>query len=281
MEKKKIKISTIFIVGSLVLLFIILIVKAMVIIEGVSLGKREWKIKEKEQQESIIIVDELNKEEQSIINKYKTIEYLDIIYTSQNIKISDDKIGTKIGTVTKNAGLKINIFKVINFSEECVIAVQFSDTLDYYVYVNVRYKPETLEELINDFNLKESLSFKKIYYNYDYIDLKLNKQTEKIEFYDINKEEIWKALFDEMNLKNVSNNPKAYNQEYLSQYMNISISISVLGLEDWIAFSLSDNGYLLTYIFESVDAYYIGKNKVKNFMDYIVENYDGYKSNVR
>lgn len=59
--------------------------------------------------------------------------------------------------------------------------------------------------------------------------------------------------------------------------MNISVSIPLFGLGNWIAFSLSDNGYLLTYIFDSVDAFYIGKNKAENFINFIIENYEGYK----
>lgn len=276
MEKKKTKKWIVLVVCILVLILIISIVPATVVVKGILLGKREWKVKGKDQH--IVNIVESNQEEQNAI---KEIEYQNITYTSTNAKIADDKIGDKLGivTLTENETLDANVFKVDNCSEKCVVAVQFSNTLDYYVYENFAYNPETLGDLINDLNLKEELSFKKIYYNYDYIDLKLKKHTEYVEFYDINNEDIWQMLFDDINLKNVANNSNVYNQEYLSQHMSISVSIPILGLGDWLAFSLSDNGYLTTVIFDTVDAFYIGKNKAKQFINYIIENYDGYESN--
>lgn len=198
---KKKKIFTILGGVGLSIVLIILFMQAIVIGEGILLGKREWKIREKNKQENVKVIEKVNTEEQSFINEYKKIEYLDITYTGQNTKISDYEIGRKLDTVTKNKEIELNIFSINNYSEECVIAVQFSDTLEYYVYVNTRYRAETIGDLINNYNLRETLSFKDIYYSYDYIDLKLNKRTEKIEFYDIDSEHIWEMLFDDMNLK--------------------------------------------------------------------------------
>lgn len=153
--------------------------------------------------------------------------------------------------------------------------MKFEEDNDYYVYVNSYYKPKTLGEFMNDLNLKEITSFGTIYYNYWDEDAEENIN---IEFYDVDNEIIWQKLFNNLNLENIysDNDTAKYTSERFSQSISISVDIPLLGYKN-ISVSLTDKGYLLTNILDTGKGFYIGEDKVQEFLNYIKENYDGYK----
>ena len=67
-----------------------------------------------------------------------------------------------------------------------------------------------------------------------------------------------------------------YIADNFSESIDISVNIPILGYEK-ISISLTDKGYLLTNILDTGKGFYIGKDKVQEFLDYIKKNYDGYK----
>ena len=81
-----------------------------------------------------------------------------------------------------------------------------------------------------------------------------------------------------MNLKNIysDNDTGKYTSERFSQSISISVDIPLLGYKN-ISVSLTDKGYMLTNILDTGKGFYIGEDKVKEFLEYIKENYDGYK----
>ena len=85
-------------------------------------------------------------------------------------------------------------------------------------------------------------------------------------------------LFNNVNLQNIysDNDIGKYTSEKFSQSIEISVDIELLGYEN-ISVSLTDKGYLLTNILDTGKGFYIGEDKVQEFLNYIKENYDGYE----
>lgn len=220
--------------------------------------------------------------DKKIYQKYNCVEYKDEIYEVISDKIiQNDRIGEKLENVTATGydmytntkyDIGATIFKITELSEKCVVAVQFEGEIDYYSYINNSYTPKTLRDLVNDFNLKNEISFEKIEYNYEYLDSEENLKTKKLEFYDVNNEQIWETLFENLDLENILD----YANNYFIPKLEIIIDIPVLGTKENII--LTDDGYLKTYILERGKTFYIGKEKVESLTNYLIENYYAYRT---
>lgn len=243
---------------------------------------KEVKLDKSSIDESIVTVPKWN--EMSISQQYYEVEYNNNKYSSRITKISNDNILKNIGNATLTGydtytettySKRGELYSIKDLSEKCAIAVKFEGYNDYYVYVNSYYKPKTLGEFMNDLDLKEITSFGTIYYNYWDKDAEENTN---IEFYDVDNEIIWQKLFNNINLENIysDNNTSQYTSERFTQSISISVDIPLLGYKN-ISVSLTDKGYLLTNILDTGKGFYIGEDKVQEFLDYIKENYDGYK----
>ena len=224
-------------------------------------------------------------EEMSISQQFSEVNYNNNRYSSRTTKIERDKIGNKIGTAiltgydtyTKTSYNKNgDIYSVNDLSQKCVIAVQFENDSDYYVYVNPYYKPTTLGEFMEDLNLKNIVSFGTIHYNYCTKNLEGNMEYSKIEFYNVDNNIIWQMLFNDVNLKNIYSDNDTGIHTSESYSIGIGVDIPLLGYKN-ISVSLTDKGYLITNILDSGKAFYIGESKVQEFLNYIIDNYDGYK----
>ena len=222
--------------------------------------------------------------EMSISQQFYEVEYNNNKYSSRITKISKDKILKNIGNATltgydtytettysKNGEL----YSIKNISEKCAVAVKFEGDEDYYVYINSYYRPKTLGEFMEVLNLKENISFGTIYYNYWDKDAEENIE---VEFYNVDNKIIWQKLFINLNLENIysDNDTAKYTSERFSENIEISLDIPLLGYKN-ITIKLTDKGYLLTNILDTGKGFYIGEDKVKEFLEYIKENYEGYK----
>ena len=252
--------------------------------------KDDWIIKEVNIDKDKIeesIATALKWDEMSISQQFIEVEYNNCKYTSRITKISSDKILKNIGNSiltgydahTKTThSKKGELYSIKELSEECVIAVKFEGESDYYVYVNSYYKPATLGQFIDDLRLRENTSFETIYYKYFEEKEDGNKEYKNIEFYNVDNNIIWQMLFNNLNLQNIysDNDIGKYTSEKFSQSIEISVDIELLGYEN-ISVSLTDKGYLLTNILDTGKGFYIGEDKVQEFLNYIKENYDGYE----
>ena len=253
----------------------------------IAISKKDgWIIKEVKTDKTTIsdtvIVPRWN--EMSISQQFGEVEYTNNKYSSRIAKISKNNIIKNIGnttligydTYTKTTySKKGDLYSIKGIAEKCAIAVKFEGDTDYYVYVNSYYRPRTLGEFIEVLNLKDNISFGTIYYNYWDKD---SEENINVEFYDVDNAIIWNKLFSNLNLENIysDNDIGKYTSERFSQSISISVDIPLLGYKN-ISVSLTDKGYMLTNILDTGKGFYIGKDKVKEFLEYIKENYDGYK----
>lgn len=223
-------------------------------------------------------------EEMSISQQFNELEYKNNKYSSRITQISKEKILEKVGNYTLKGydtyskttyHKKGEIYSIKNIADKCAVAVKFEEDSNYYVYVNSYYRPKTLGEFMKDLNLKEITYFGTIYYNY----WDINKQENiNIEFYNVDNNIIWQKLFNDLSLENIYSDTDIakYTSEKICQNIGISVDIPILGYKN-ISISLTDKGYLLTNILDTGKGFYIGKEKVQEFLDYIKENYIGYK----
>ncbi len=219
-------------------------------------------------------------ENMTICQQFSSVEYNSSNYASKNIEISDDMIDKELGIAvltgydsiskieyTRNATL----YSIKNLSSKCVIALKFENTTEYYLYRNMDYIPSTLDQLIKELNLKDFMSFETEYYYYWDFDEEGNEKKQTVEFQNINDDIIWQMLFDNTDVENVYN-----DNQWHEPIMSISVNIPILGYEN-ISVSISEDGYLTTNILDSGKCFYIGTEKVQNFVNYVIENCDGYQ----
>lgn len=249
--------------------------------------KDDWIIKEvqvdkKDTPTDTAVIPKWN--EMSISQQFNEVEYNNSKYSSRITKISNNNILKNIGNATLTGydtytettyNKKAELYSIKDIEEKCAIAIKFEGDTDYYVYVNSYYRPTTLGEFTKDLSLEEIISFGTIYYNYWDEDL---QEDINIEFYGVDNKIIWQKLFNNKNLENIysDNDTAKYTSERFGQSIGISVDIPLLGYKN-ISVSLTDKGYLLTNILDTGKGFYIGEDKVQEFLDYVKDNYDGYK----
>lgn len=282
MKKNK----TIWIYIACVIVLVAIILSTIIILNKTSEGHK-WKEKkvyvDKEEffKTENMMAKELKWEESSITQKFYTVYFLDKQYDAKHKKIDRNLIGEGLGTAEltgydyyTGATYKINanIYEIKDFPTKCVVAVRFEDDADYYPYINAYYTPRTLGEFINDLNLKETVEFGSVWYADSYNDKDGNYHYDKIEFPDVPDDIIWQMLLSDETLKNVHD-----DNTYHSEIMSISVNIPIFGYEN-IGITISEDGYLTTNIFETGKTFYIGEEKVEEFVNYVLDKYDGYKT---
>lgn len=253
----------------------------------ISSNKDNWIIKEVKVEESSIdesVATVPKWDEMSISQQFYEVVYNSNSYLSRITKISSYNILEKVGDATLTGydtysettySKRAELYIIKDIVDKCAIAVKFEGDNDYYVYVNSYYRPTKLGEFMRDLNLEEITSFGTIYYNYLDED---SQENINVEFYGVDNKIIWQKLFNNKNLENIysDNDIGKYTSERVSKSISISVDIPLLGYKN-ISVSLTDKGYLLTNILDTGKGFYIGEDKVKEFLQYIKENYDGYK----
>ena len=66
-------------------------------------------------------------------------------------------------------------------------------------------------------------------------------------------------------------NTSLTNNNYKNPLMSISSDIEALGIEN-VSLAVNDEGYIQTNILGTAKTFYIGEEKVNNFIDYFIKN---------
>lgn len=201
--------------------------------------------------------------------KYTEIKSEDLTYHTMATDIPSESVGEFLfntemqgydiytdTTYTVNA----QIYSLKNILKDCAVVAKFEEDDKYYVYTNAYYAPETLGDMINDLNLRETLSFGKAYSDYT-DDIKHTMRT----YEDFDDSIVWDMLLSDENIKNVS-----YDRFY-DKIVGISVDIPVLGFKN-ISLGVTKDGYLITNIMSTQKCFFIGKEKAEAFGEYIENN---------
>ena len=158
-------------------------------------------------------------------------------------------------------------YAINGVSTDFALALHFDGEDKYYVYRNTWYRPTTLGELIDALALEEHLTSKTVYYRYQ----NDKGESAKIEFEGLTTDRVWEMLLSDRTLKNVYDQKKTYVAR-----MSVSVSVSILGYDN-IGIWVTDDGYLVTNIGSTGKAFYLGVERVNAFVDYVMQNCQGYE----
>ncbi len=208
--------------------------------------------------------------------KYGEMQIGTVTYSSQVYEIAQENVFEFVTQTQltgydiyedKNYKIDAEAYSIKNINKECALAVKFSGEDKFYVYVNVWYIPETLEEFIVSLNLKENLSFGNAYY--DYVE---GNRDIYLKFSDFDDRLVWDMILDDTKVESVD-----YNGLY-EKLLDISVEIELLGENNKMLCVTSD-GYVITNLLNTQKSFFIGEEKAKVFANYIFENVE-YKENI-
>ena len=189
-------------------------------------------------------------------------------YHTRATKIDGAHVGERLGEAPaigydiytdSTHSTTVEYFAIEGISTECALAVRFPDAEEYCVYANYWYRPETLEELISVLSLRENMTFGDFHTDYIYED----GCHEQVTFHDPDDGIVWEMLLSDTSLPNVWEDTAWY-----VSVMSIGVRIPLLGYH--VSLWLTEDGYLCTNILDTGKAFYIGEEKVADFLLYVV-----------
>lgn len=216
-------------------------------------------------------------DDMSVEEKYSEIQLNSSRYTSMISDINNSEIVNLLGETTANGydiyndkehTINCSVYSIKSISSNAVVAVKFAGYEGYYSYSNNYYIPTTLGDLINDLNLHENLVFNKIYYSYWKDGIVANGNYIQMEYTLDDTSVIWDLLLSDTSLKNDG------DKFYGASEMSISIDVKNVGHKN-ISLAVNESGYLQTNILNTGKTFFIGKDKVENFIDYVLTNGTG------
>ena len=204
-------------------------------------------------------------------DKYPELITGDSTYSSQRTEISPENIGEFITdavmsgydiytdkTYTANA----KAYAIKGISTDCAVAVEIGDEDKYYVYVNVWYTPETLGDLINSIDMKNTVFFGKAYKNYTDYD---KNEHVSIVFADFDDSIVWNMILSDTSIKNIE-----YDR-FEDMLISLSVDIPILGYKN-ISLGVSGDGYIVTNIMGTQKCFFIGTQKAEAFDSFVTNN---------
>ena len=193
-------------------------------------------------------------------------------YSTRVTAIDASNVGEKLGSSTAQGydiytdtthKATLDYYAIRDISPACALAAKFEGDDSYYVYVNMWYRPETLEELMTALNLRENMTFGDFHASYFYAE---DRRSEHVTFHDPDDSIVWEWLLSDTTLENVYDEVGWYGS-----VLSVSVNIPLLGYEN-IGLWVTEDGHLVTNILESGKAFFTGKEKVAQFVYYVVMN---------
>lgn len=191
--------------------------------------------------------------------KVKSLEPIDTKYL-------EDILGTcnaeGIDRITnKKHSESFKVYKIKSISPEKIIAI--GNDIDFYVYeIDNEIKPATFGEIMDLYNLPETLDFNRFSENEGYQE----------NGYFILKDDtyIWKILFEcrDAKLCDLCDNCFEGNT---GNYLSFTATSNPLGVYKKVV-TISEDGYLSTNIFNYNSTYFIGEDAARKIIDYADDN---------
>lgn len=190
-------------------------------------------------------------------------------YHTRDAEIDAAHVGEHLGQTTMQGydiytdtthEIALDYYAVTGISTECALAVRFAGEENFYVYVNYWYRPETLQDMFDDLNLRQNMTFGDFHGSHIYED----GCFEQITFHDPDDSIVYDWLLSDTSLPNVWSDTAWYITA-----LSVSVNIPLLGYEN-VGLWVTEDGYLCTNILDTGKAFYIGEEKVAQFAQYVV-----------
>lgn len=168
-------------------------------------------------------------------------------------KIGEGNVsGTDIYT-GKTYSASFEAYKIESVSDECALLIKYEGEEKYYVCRSSSYSVSTLGELISDMSLRKNMTFEKI-------------EFEDGSVYSADSDAIWNMLLSNADAEN------AGSEKYVNALASVGVLVPTIGIKTPLSLGVNENGYLQTNLVDTGCAFYIGKDKVEEFIDYVKEN---------
>lgn len=200
-------------------------------------------------------------------------------YVWKKTTVSKEQLESKLGetTITVEETLlnkinykkKITVYKIKDLREDAVIAVKFKNDAQYYVYINKKYRPATLGELMEDLNLKDTAVLGDIWYTVTKRKVGVGGECTTY-YFEVEGEKIWELLLQNATVPN-----EKEDNLWHKEGIDIPFDLPLFGYEG-VDITLHKDGYLTTRVFEKKQSFNIGKEAVENFMNDVFQNYPAY-----
>jgi len=238
---------------------------------------------------------EPNWDTQTISERFRRFNLNDTMYVSRVSLIDEDKIGNELSEVLMeghdNDGVihttKATVYEIQNIDSNCVTAVQFEDSTDYYIYMVEDYQVETIGNLIDNLNLEEYMSINTIRYNYTAYDEEFGQERP----YDIKFVNIDRALILDMLLEHRDIKEGITHDDIGDFDMVAYIDIPYIG-EEFLGYGFDSEPFYLEHMIYFFDSgyicinffgqsyfryFYVGEEVISEFKQYIIDNCEGYE----
>jgi hypothetical protein len=208
--------------------------------------------------------------------RYTDLLYSDTEYKTCALAIRPEDKGNLLGNAKVTGQdhfseeiheMDVKVFEINGASPKCVVAVHFTEPDSsvngqtyVYAYMNTGYTPATLGDLIKDLGLEKHLNVGLFYWYQQGQDTIVFENVEAAKVL-----ELLQANADVANAPDTSpgRTVMSIGVDYLGKGMNKGIS-------------LTEDGYLWTNILDTGKYFYIGKDKVDEFVDHVTKNCEGY-----
>ena len=201
--------------------------------------------------------------------KYTSVKYDGNEYSSRAREINEALLGEVLGTckakgedsyTNKTYTETLNVRKINGVSEDKLIAVEMDG--EYYVYYNDEVKcPATFGELIDAYNLSETLPLVKFSVNEGY---------KEKGYYQITDDEyIWQVLSECRNAEFYAENDKWSRGD--RNYLSFTATSEELGVYKKV-FYITEDGYVSTNVFNYSYVYYIGEDAANKIITHAKNN---------
>ena len=211
-------------------------------------------------------------DDMTVTQKFPYLSFNGYEYSTADRTVPEESTGKKITSATltgkdvytgKTYAINADIYEITGISKNCAVSLKFEGYDELYVCRNSGYRPETLGQLTDDLNLRETLTFGKAYAT-----VKKGDTYTETEYSGLDGEKVWEMLLSDRELKNV----KDYDSmNFGGTLVSVSINIELLGYEN-ISLTVTEDGYLTTNILDTGKAFFIGKEKAEEFYGYVREN---------
>lgn len=216
--------------------------------------------------------------EKMLYSKYPEFELGGITYTTAATWIDGVKLGIAIGTATaygydvyedKAYEMNVTVYPINGISTDAAVAVSYDGfTGKYAVYTDHWYKPATLGEFIDALGLRDNLTFGTIYHTYWEYESYIT-----VEYAVSDPAVIWDMLLSDGTLVNVADEVSDHDMSFYKEDMSVSVSVDILGVNN-VSLGVTENGYLTTNILATRKLFYIGEDKVQEFIRYVEANFE-------
>jgi hypothetical protein len=196
-------------------------------------------------------------------------------YQSSVHELDESLIEAKLGSLRltghdiytdKTYAIDAAFYQIRNIDPDCVVAVRYEGCDGYYGFFNANVTFKTLADLINRLDLTEHLKINDLFIRSVWHGDN-QKDLLRLEYYRLPDPDIvWDQLFARTDIVNEG---EAARDKLGWEVLSISIDYAPAG-QSKIGIVLFDNGYLTTNILWSLQSFYIGKEAVLAFTDYVL-----------